>query len=661
MSLTDWGSPEPQPEMLQINIKEEEADREDHVTLSDGGNCLTNEENRCPKPARAQLGIRSPPVTDGSMLAQTRDSAQFRSCSASAKEPGFICNKSGEMFSDNSDVSTHHFACTLYDSQSRDLASAGEFHCTECGKSFACKVSLEEHVKLHTEEKPFPCTDGGKLFAGKSSLQNHQRIHCGAKLFHCAECGKRFSQKVTLHLHQSVHTGEKPFTCKECGRSFSKKDNLRRHKKVHIMEKTCAQCGKCFTQTRPLDRATSLKLFTCPECEKRNHIRELPFRCALCGDGFYGKSYLTMHQKVHEREKPFRRKDCGTTFPEKIHMSVGSPEPQPEMLQIKIKEEEADREDHVTLSDGGNCLTNEENRCPKPARAQLGIRSPPVTDGSMLAQTRDSAQFRSCSASAKEPGFICNKSGEMFSDNSDVSTHHFAGTLYDSQSRDLASAGEFHCTECGKSFACKVSLEEHVKLHTEEKPFPCTDCGKLFAGKSSLQNHQRIHCGAKLFHCAECGKRFSQKVTLHLHQSVHTGEKPFTCKECGRSFSKKDNLRRHKKVHIMEKTCAQCGKCFTQTRPLDRATSLKLFTCPECEKRNHIRELPFRCALCGDGFYGKSYLTMHQKVHEREKPCRRKDCGTTFPEKNKLRKHQEIHNKEAEEGWVSETDRLLVL
>ncbi|KAE8595217.1 hypothetical protein XENTR_v10015631 [Xenopus tropicalis] len=337
-----------------------------------------------------------------------------------------------------------------------------------------------------------------------------------------------------------------------------------------------------------------------------------------------------------------------------------SPKTEPEILQIKIKEEEPDPNDDlmpptmllVTHTDGENCLNGEVNRCPE--AAQLG-----TSDGCRAAQHRAHTQFTVFSASAEEPRCNCCKCGRMFSSSGDLATHHCANALYDSQSRDAALVGQFHCTECGKSFAHKVGIAEHAKLHTGGKPFPCTECGKAFARKSSFQNHQETHVVAnRPFTCGECGRGFAQKVTLRLHQNVHTGEKPFTCTECGRSFSKKDNLRRHSKLHVVQKTCSQCGKYFTQTRFPYGSPGLSPFTCLECQKKNHIREMPLRCAKCGDGFYRRNHLTIHQKVHEREKTFGCKDCGEAFPEKKQLKKHQGIHSKgrEVEGAGVPETD-----
>ncbi|OCT75205.1 hypothetical protein XELAEV_18030381mg [Xenopus laevis] len=66
------------------------------------------------------------------------------------------------------------------------------------------------------------------------------------------------------------------------------------------------------------------------------------------------------------------------------------------------------------------------------------------------------------------------------------------------------------------------------KTHTGVKPFPCTECEKKFT------SHQ-IHTGEKPFTCKECGKSFSCThcgISLQIHMKTHTEANPFICIEC---------------------------------------------------------------------------------------------------------------------------------
>eukprot|EP00079_Xenopus_tropicalis_P036802 XP_017950573.1 PREDICTED: gastrula zinc finger protein 5-1-like isoform X3 [Xenopus tropicalis] len=377
--------------------------------------------------------------------------------------------------------------------------------------------------------------------------------------------------------------------------------------------------------------------------------------------------------------------------------SAGSPEPQPEILQIKIKEEEPDPEDHQTPMEilkvkitEGNADPCDEGTCDaETPRAPHGPQRPPVRgasyqrnglglakqqlQGAGMVSVRPGVgtnpmcgsgpRYETRAASSKSQGFICNKCGKMFSSSRDLLTHLCARTSHrgnkatdlgresNNNNYDVTPTGEFCCKECGKSFSYKMGVIKHAKVHSGEKPFPCPECGKCFTLKCNLQKHLKIHSGEKPFTCPECGKSFTQKAGLQVHQNMHAGVKPFICTECGRSFPKKSTLQKHGKIHTVERTCTRCGKSVTQRRSHDGQAEEKPFTCTECEKKiNYMKELPYKCTECGDSFFHNSHLVIHRKVHEREKPFRCKECGEAFSKRKPLKKHRRLHHGCSTEG-----------
>ena len=131
---------------------------------------------------------------------------------------------------------------------------------------------------------------------------------------------------------------------------------------------------------------------------------------------------------------------------------------------------------------------------------------------------------------------------------------------------------EIACEICGKVFQCltkniKYRYQEHMFIHTGEKPYKCQFCERAFRDRSTRKKHERTHTGEKPYQCTMCEKAFSQLKLLRNHIFTHTGEKPFGCELCDLRFAKQCNLKYHMRVHTKEKpyTCHLCNKSFTQS------------------------------------------------------------------------------------------------
>ncbi|KFO36307.1 zinc finger protein 764 [Fukomys damarensis] len=189
------------------------------------------------------------------------------------------------------------------------------------------------------------------------------------------------------------------------------------------------------------------------------------------------------------------------------------------------------------------------------------------------------------------------------------------------------------CYVCGKSFAWRSTLVEHLYTHTGEKPFQCPDCGKGFGRASSLSKHRAIHRGERPHSCPDCGRAFTQRSALTTHLRVHTGEKPYRCADCGRCFSQSSALHQHQRVHSGKTPfpCVDCGRAFAHASDLRRHV------------RTHTGEKPYPCPDCGRCFRQSSEMVAHRRTHSGERPYPCPQCGRCFGQKSAMAKHQWVH------------------
>ncbi|KAJ1480449.1 hypothetical protein T484DRAFT_2797083 [Baffinella frigidus] len=114
------------------------------------------------------------------------------------------------------------------------------------------------------------------------------------------------------------------------------------------------------------------------------------------------------------------------------------------------------------------------------------------------------------------------------------------------------------CEHCAKRFNSASALAQHVRVHTNEKPFACTRpaCGKCFSQEANLRVHVDWHNGVK-HPCATCPLVFDNRSNLLKHLRTAEacgGKKTAPCEVCGGAgFCSPYELKRHFKTSTHKK------------------------------------------------------------------------------------------------------------
>lgn len=162
----------------------------------------------------------------------------------------------------------------------------------------------------------------------------------------------------------------------------------------------------------------------------------------------------------------------------------------------------------------------------------------------------------------------------------------FAGKTSLKQHMRTTHPGLHFCTICFDAFTTKEHLITHKLQH--KTSHQCPECFLQCANKATLNQHrQKVHKisglsitkkASRSFECNRCKASFSQMSDLNRHLLGHTGEKPFKCKQCGACFTRKSSLNKHERIHTGEKpySCRECGMSFAYRYQINRHRSISM-------------------------------------------------------------------------------------
>ncbi|XP_023266319.1 zinc finger protein 407 [Seriola lalandi dorsalis] len=414
----------------------------------------------------------------------------------------------------------------------------------------------------------------------------------------CEDCGFMADGISGLNVHISMKhpSKEKHFHCLVCGKSFYTESNLHQH----------------------LTSAAHLR-------NEQNSVEELPeggasFKCVKCTDRFETEQDLFVH--IKEKHEELLRE---------VNKYVLEDTEQ-------INREREENQGSVCKYCGKVCKSSNSMAFLAHIRTHTGSKPFRCKICNFAtAQLGDARNHVKRHLGMRE--YKCDICGWAFVMKKHLSTH-----LLGKHGVGQRKERKFECELCERSFSEKWALNNHMKLHSGEKPYKCAwpSCHYAFLNLSAMKDHYRTHTGEKSYLCDLCGFAGGTRHALTKHRRQHTGERPFKCKLCNFASTTQSHLSRHKRVHTGEKPyrCPWCdyrSNCAENIRKhilhTGKHEGVKMYNCPKCnyatnspmEFRNHLKENH-------PDIENPDLAYLHAGIVSKSFECRLKGQGATFVE-----------------------------
>ncbi|XP_077432711.1 zinc finger protein 407 [Vanacampus margaritifer] len=552
------------------------------------------------------------------------------------------------------------------DKQPESISCASGDDCT-VGQTAQSENMPQAEIELDVEQSPQEiqekhdkCTEGTST---KESCVSVPRMSTARPFDTCimsvkalAERGQALPEGVALEGAAAVKdmTGEAPVPCGPLPHYVKKLE----HKEVSVQAKVrstrirCDDCGFLADGLSGLNVHISMK----------HPTKDKHFHCMVCGKSFYTESNLHQHltsaSHIRNEQNSLAERDDGKACFKCTKCTDRFETEQDLFIHIKEKHDELLRQVNKYVIEDTEQINREReehqgNKCKycgkvcKSSNSMAFLAHIRTHTGSKpflckichfaTAQLGDARNHVKRHLGMRE--YRCDICGWAFVMKKHLSTH-----LLGKHGIGQRKERKFECKLCDRSFSEKWALNNHLKLHSGEKPYKCSwpSCHYAFLNVSAMKDHYRTHTGEKTFLCDLCGFAGGTRHALTKHRRQHTGERPFKCKLCNFASTTQSHLSRHNRVHTGEKPyrCPWCeyrSNCAENIRKhilhTGKHEGVKMYNCPKCdygtnspvEFRNHLKDIH-------PDIENPDLAYLHAGIVSKAFECRLKGQGAAFVE-----------------------------